>query len=207
MAQAAGSLPGWHGAPSLTYLAPKATDRGALPTKGLGDRFPLHTPPATALLFRAGTQISVPPQPGNADTSPFPAQVPLPLWHCSQIPPPKSLSKLTGYKLFIPFSLYSSLAGHHSQQLLPRTHTPTLRWEGRQRAEGRFWEQRGACTVSDTATQGGSSSTSNKEGNVSTVRTTSGAGHRAAVGQDGHAFPAKSWALPGKVAGREHRTS
>lgn len=67
-------------------------------------------------------------------------------------PASKCLSKLTGCKLFLPFSCYSSLAGHRSEQLLPRTH------ERQGRARGRFGEQ-GGLRASITGTQRSSSST------------------------------------------------
>lgn len=95
-------LPGWHAASRLTGAAPKVTD-----------------PLDTALLSRAGTQISPITSLGTLSTSPQPGpSVPAAL---QPDPASKCLSKLTGCKLFLPFSCYSSLAGHRSEQLLPRT--------------------------------------------------------------------------------------
>lgn len=103
---------------------------GHSPLKDWGTDFHDRVPPATALLSRAGTQISIAPQPGSTRSSPWSSP------RCSQISPPKSLSKLTGYKLCIPFSCYSSLAGHPSQQLLPRTHASDAALEGWAEAGG-----------------------------------------------------------------------
>lgn len=105
--------------------------------KGLGDR--PQDAPSAALLPRAASTPASLPSLGTLALLPWSTLVPLPLRRCSQISPPKSLSRLTGYKLFLPFSCCTSRSGHPSAAAASHAAELTLRgW-----AEGRgwFWER------------------------------------------------------------------
>jgi len=198
VAQARESLPGWHRASSLTCPAPKWPTTGHSP-RGLGNRVRWQGPWTQPSV--SGRDADLHPCPAWERSRFAPAQVPLPLQHCSHVSPPKSLSESRGQRLFTPSSCDSSLAGHPSQQLLPRTGSSDAALKGGQRAAGRFGEQGGVSAASVGSHAKSSSPTSDKAGNVSTGHT-GGAERCAAVGQDEHALATKSWALAGKAVGR-----
>lgn len=172
-------VPPWMGCSIQPHAYSSDGPQGTAP-KGPGDR--PQDAPSTALLPRAASTPASLPSLGTLALLPWSTLVLLPLWRCSQISPPKSLSRLTGYKLFLPFSCCTSRSGHPSAAAASHAAELTLRgW-----AEGRgwFWER---------STYGGSSPTRDKAGNTSAVCTSGGA--------DEHPCTAKRSALRGR-AGR-----